>query len=63
MTKRCAACKHVLVTVDEEDPTDLGYECTLVMPFWVPRQIADYLRYVGPDDGDKCAAFQEQPDR
>lgn len=58
--KRCADCKHVETTVDEEDPSDIGYECAVRMPFWVPLPVADYGRWVGADEGVKCNAFQEK---
>lgn len=57
--KRCADCKNVVVTVDEEDG-EKGYECGVVMPFWVPLPVGDYGRWVKPDDGAKCAAFKQQ---
>lgn len=55
--KRCADCKHVIKTTDEDDPTDVGYECGLCMPFWVPLFVLDYWRWVTADDGAKCRVF------
>ena len=53
--KRCADCRHAMLTTDEDGET--SGECGLVMPFWVPLAISDYGRWVMPDDGAKCAAF------
>lgn len=55
--KRCADCRWVIDTTDEEDG-EHEVECGLVMPFWVPLPVADYGRWVKPSDGDKCAAFE-----
>ena len=53
---RCADCQHAIMTTDEDGET--SGECGLVMPFWVPLPVADYARWVMPDDGAKCAAFR-----
>ena len=59
--QRCADCKNVSVTVDEDDG-ERTYECGLVMPFWVSLPVADYGRWVGADDGGKCNAFKPRID-
>lgn len=59
MAKRCADCKHVIKSVDADDPTDVGYECAAVLPFWVPLPVADYGRWINDADaGARCAAFK-----
>ena len=58
--KRCADCNWVIKTVDEEAAEDVGYECGLVMPFWVPLPVGDYGRWVKENDGANCAAFEQR---
>lgn len=60
LVRRCADCKHVIRTVDEEDPTDVGFECGYRVPFWVPLPVADYGRWVGEDEGAKCSVFDRK---
>jgi hypothetical protein len=55
--RRCADCRHVEVTADEEDG-EKGYRCGYPVPFWVPLPVHDYRSWVQPDDGKNCNTFE-----